>query len=222
MDKYTYDDVLTEKDVRTGKVDRRIIGKLGWFSDDMSGCLCKAEEESPCRLLDIVSTSNVPFVDEWRSSYQYYMPSKQQSEEEKCDDIIGRFGCGADGKVGIVLYHDEKGYSIRLNDLTIVKVAEKDFKTIKGHLQPFDISNILVRDVLHGKWIFYKKLDEEGNIHSSEMCIDRFELVMDHLMRLQYGHVIAGDMWLTPCALLDEWHFFDSTPCGVVVEDKEE
>ena len=37
MGKYSYDDVLTEKDVRTGKVDRRIIGKLGWFSDDMSG-----------------------------------------------------------------------------------------------------------------------------------------------------------------------------------------
>ena len=99
MDKYTYDDVLTEKDVRTGKVDRRIIGKLGWFSDDMNGCLCEAEEEVPRRLLDIVGTSSVPFVDEWHSSYQYFLLSKQHRMEEEKDDAKWLFGCDADGKI---------------------------------------------------------------------------------------------------------------------------
>ena len=120
MDEYTYDDVLTEKDVRTGKVDiGSIIGKLGWFSDDMSGCLCEVDEEEPRRLLAIRSESSYPFVDELNEPYQCFMLSKQQPEEDYGNDKKWRFGGGGDGREGVVIDHHGNEYSLRLNDPTI-------------------------------------------------------------------------------------------------------
>lgn len=222
--KYGYDDVLTEKDVLTGKVDMRsIIGKLGWFADDMSGCLCEAEEESPCRLRGINDTSNVPFVNEWFERYQYFMPSKQQPEEE--DDATWQFGCDADGKVGVLMYHDEDRQTcfMRFNDLTYKNIPERDYKKIKGHLEPFDISDISVRTLLDGKRITHEDIDIRGRTHTIDACIYGFELVQDSFMRIKNGHVIASDMRLSPSEMLDKWLFAEGgTPCGVVVEDKEE
>lgn len=224
MDKYTYDDVLTEKDVRTGKVDRRIIGKLGWFSDDMSGCLCEAEEEAPRRLLDIVGTSSVPFVDEWHSGYQYFLLSKQHRMEEEKDDAKWLFGCDADGKIGIVLYYDEDRqiYFMRFNNLILRAVPEKDFRKIRGHLEPFDISDISVRHTLRGEYIVGEEVDENGDTHLKDYCINGFDFTLDGLNRTRSGHILAGGMRITPLELLDKWHLLGGTPCGVVVEDKEE
>lgn len=224
MDKYTYDDVLTEKDVRTGKVDRRIIGKLGWFADDMSGCLCEAEEEAPRRLLNIVGASNVPFVDEWHSSYQYFLLSKQHRMEEKKDDAKWLFGCDADGEIGIVLYYDEdrQTYFMRFNKLILRSVPEKDFRKIRGHLEPFDISDISVRHTLRGEYIVCEEVDENGDTHLKDYCINGFDFALDGLNRTRSGHILAGGMRITPLELLDKWNFLGGTPCGVVVEDKEE
>ena len=224
MGKYSYDDVLTEKDVRAGKVDRRIIGMLGWFSDDMTGCLCEAEEEAPCRLLNIVGTSNVPFVDEWHSSYQYFLPSKQHRMEEEKDDVKWLFGRDADGKIGMALYYDEgrHTYSMRFNNLISGDVSEKDFRKISGHLEPFDISYIHVRHALRGEYIVGEEVDENGDTHLKDYCINGFDLVLDGMGRTKGGHILAGGMRITPLELLNRWHFLGGTPCGVVVEDKEE
>lgn len=78
---YTYDDVITTKDVATGKVRKEdIIGKQGWFEDTLDDALVVAGKGgNPSKVLRDVDT--VLFYDNDDSGHYFFLPKKEPEKE---------------------------------------------------------------------------------------------------------------------------------------------
>lgn len=85
MGKYTYDDIVTVKDILTGKVKKEdIIGKRGWVFDIIPNNLNSAPElilRGKRRLIHI-DTSNVhPFKDNYDTDWHFFLPYKEPEKK---------------------------------------------------------------------------------------------------------------------------------------------
>ena len=74
---YTYDDIVTAKDILTGKVkEEDIIGKMGWFSDyivDLPDCAGSRRD----KLEEIASHADYPFKEKGGTYWRYFLPEKE-------------------------------------------------------------------------------------------------------------------------------------------------
>ena len=85
--KYTYDDVVTAKDILTGRVKKEdIIGKTGWFLDcipkDMSLNTIMRLVGNPKTLKDVDTNMGNSFVSDelvGEDVYLYFLPEKEES-----------------------------------------------------------------------------------------------------------------------------------------------
>lgn len=85
--KYTYEDVVTAKDILTGHVKKEdIIGKKGWFLDcipqDMSLNTIMRLVGNPKTLKDFDADRSYPFVSDelvGKGVYLYFLPEKEES-----------------------------------------------------------------------------------------------------------------------------------------------
>ena len=85
--KYTYEDIVTAKDVLTGRVNKEdIIGKKGWFLDcipiDMSLNTIMRLVGNPKTLKDFDADRSCPFVSDelvGEGVYLYFLPEKEES-----------------------------------------------------------------------------------------------------------------------------------------------
>ena len=84
---YTYDDIITAKDILTGRVKKEdIIGKTGWFMDcipiDMSLNTIMRLVGNPKTLKDFDADRSCPFVSDelvGEGVYLYFLPEKEES-----------------------------------------------------------------------------------------------------------------------------------------------
>lgn len=85
--KYTYDDIITAKDILTGKVNEKdVIGKKGWFLDcipqDMSLNTIMRLAGNSHTLKDIDLSVSCPFISDETidvNVYLYFLPEKEES-----------------------------------------------------------------------------------------------------------------------------------------------
>ena len=135
--KYTYEDVVTVKDILTGRVkEEDIIGKKGWFLDcipqNMNPDEFRNQNGEYDRLLIIKRKYDCPFFLENSSlTYTYFIPDKEESAakpllkkgdrvrivkewedfNEECNPTIGDTGrieeIDEDGNVKVVLDSDD-------------------------------------------------------------------------------------------------------------------
>ena len=86
MEKYTYKDVVTIKDVMTGEVDKdALIGKKGWVGDNIVDALGNANRnEGMCTLsgIDDIPHQTYPFIVN-NTGFVYFVPAKNEDEEER-------------------------------------------------------------------------------------------------------------------------------------------
>ena len=90
---YTYDDIVTAKDIRAGKVRKEdIIGKQGWFFDAIPADLNEVVLESmdaPGRygvLEDVAMDESFPLRDEY-DSWIYFLPEKEEPRTDTFGEI---------------------------------------------------------------------------------------------------------------------------------------
>ena len=154
--KYTYDDIVTAKDILTGKVKKEdIIEKKGWFFDcipqDMS---LKAIENMtrPCCLKDVKLDCVCPFIPdaEDRCSRTYFLPEKEESApiprfkigdrvkiveewigfEGEYTPTIGKIGrieeIDNDGTVGVLFDSDNDFWWYRLDAVELIEDEEPE------------------------------------------------------------------------------------------------
>ena len=86
--KYTYEDIVTAKDVLTGRVNKEdIIGKKGWFLDciprDMSLNTIVRLTGGPETLKDFNADGFYSFVNDKGCVYIYFLPEKGPSYKER-------------------------------------------------------------------------------------------------------------------------------------------
>lgn len=105
---YTYDDIVTAKDILTGRVKREdIIGKKGWFFDcmpkDMS--LDTIKREISHTLKDVNPSLAWPFISDETTGdgiYQHFLPEKEKSYEERQKEWIAANNIKLGDKVRIL------------------------------------------------------------------------------------------------------------------------
>ena len=108
---YTYDDIVTAKDILTGKVKKDdIIGKNGWLLDaiphDMSLNVIARLGVHVC-LMEINLENTAPFGD-GGIPFTYFLPEKGKSYEERQNEWLKANDIGEGNKVRIV--RKAKGY----------------------------------------------------------------------------------------------------------------
>lgn len=85
---YTYDDIVTAKDILTDRVKREdIIGKKGWFFDCIPKDISLNNIFRICQyhgaLLAYDGDADFPFRDINNNGYTYFLPEKEESYEER-------------------------------------------------------------------------------------------------------------------------------------------
>ena len=77
---YTYDDIITTKDIATGKVKKEdIIGKQGWFGDTLDDMLVIAGTGFETKELRDVDTTQFYFND--KSGSYFFLPKKETEKK---------------------------------------------------------------------------------------------------------------------------------------------
>lgn len=105
---YAYDDIVTAKDIRTGKVRKEdIIGKQGWFFNtipsDMSEDAIEHIEPSVYGVLtDISMADTFPFYEAGCNSWTCFLPEKKKPYEERQAEWIEANGIEIGDKVRIL------------------------------------------------------------------------------------------------------------------------
>ncbi len=191
---YAYNDIVTAKDIRTGKVRKEdIIGKQGWFFNtipsDMSEDAIECIEPSRYGVLNDIAM-NKPFP--FRVTYDgwgFFLPEKKKPYEErqaewvkendiqdgdkvrllrKAEDHEDGWGCyWGTGIVGDV------GKIIGLDSLWGVRVSFSEssywypffvLEKVKEEYIPFDLSLQEDRDALRDRWIRCRQTGSEYRI----------------------------------------------------------
>lgn len=217
---YTYDDIVTAKDILTGKVkEEDIIGKSGWFSD----CLFKPEEpidECYSTLKEVDTSDPLTFKDDDNVPWQYFLPEKEKSYEERQAEWVKENNLKVGDRVRIVKEWNgfEKGnkptvgetgriesintisVGVRLDSdngwwwygLDAVELIEDEPAYI-----PFDLSDPKDRDALRDKWVKAKLTGIEARV-------------------IGFGavEVILIDRGYITDELLKDFTFLDGSPVG--------
>ena len=225
--KYTYEDVITVKDILTGKVKKEdIIGKTGWASDYFPIDL------NPFDLIEVtlarINTGHKnPFQDKasglW---FSYFIPEKDEIKGFSVGDRVrivkdwdgfggshkltigetGRIESVFDDAVKVRLDSDNDWwwYSPDAVELIEDKAALSPIESKdKPAYIPFDLSKEEDRDALRDKWVI-------SNNTRRELKISAFE-------ELDSGTWIASMTWLSSSTgegLLAGYTFLDGSPVG--------
>lgn len=138
-EKYTYDDVITAKDILTGAVDKEsLIGKTVYYSDLLTSIVMYASsDDGKGKLLEVDIDDSIvrPFLVDtpggdkvWRS---YIIPKKEKSYEERQAEWVEKVGLKAGDKVRILRKFDDckQGFHCGMNpegqmDCLVGKVVE--------------------------------------------------------------------------------------------------
>lgn len=192
--KYTYEDVITAKDILTGKVKKEdIIGNKGWFLDiipsDMSlNTIGRIGSYGP--LVDIQSEYAHLFVSFGNSGFMYFLPEKEESAAKPKFKIGDRVrivkewdGFGGShkltiGETGRIESVFDDAVKVRLdsdNDWWWYKPDAVEMIEDKAALSPvegkdkpayipFDLSKEEDRDALRDKWIVCRYNGNEARI----------------------------------------------------------
>ena len=87
MTEYTYEDIVTAKDLLTGKVKAEdIINKVGWFMDELPFDLSLNLLERACprkKLFAVDPSEPQPFffMEDGKKSFTYFLPEKESAPE---------------------------------------------------------------------------------------------------------------------------------------------
>ena len=105
---YTYDDIITAKDILAGKVKPEdIVGKDGWFTDVTSNLKLAIDKDEMAILvsgtLDHIDDNDIiKFSSEGGSSWNYFIPKKEKPYEERQAEWIKENDIKVGDKVRIV------------------------------------------------------------------------------------------------------------------------
>lgn len=233
---YTYDDIVTAKDIATGKVKvEDIIGKKGWFLDCIPRDLSKKRLEftgSCGDFSDFDYDANFPFYD-GENSWQYFLPEKEKSYEERQAEWVKSNNLKVGDKVRIVKewpgFEDGSNPTIGMtgkiesvDDLYAkVRLDSGDWwyykldalKPLKDEPEyiPFNLSLKEDRDFLRGQWIKQKDSPKK-----TEMQIIGFRITeTDKEWCCDLGS------WVPAEDLLSDWVFLYGSPVGRLANDQQ-
>ena len=191
---YTYDDIVTAKDILTGRVKKEdIIGKKGWFFDcipqDMRlNTIMRSTRFHCLEYVDL--SSNCPFFPEDECSWTYFLPEKEESYKERQAKWVKANNLKPGDKVRILrtAEKNEDGWGItwvlQMDETvgeigTVMDIFDDDSgirvdrwiypyfvleKVNEPAYIPFDLSREEDRNFLRGKWIISKSEGREEMI----------------------------------------------------------
>lgn len=164
---YTYDDVITAKDIVTGRVkEEDIIGKKGIFidsiPDDMSlNTLLRAGCEG--KLIKFTGSYMSPFWGDNDTKWIYFIPDKEESPglRFKVGDRV-KHNHGIATVVKVDKSDPELTYRIQFEEGGLLWVRESNISPAEDEPAyiPFDLLKPEDRDFLRGKWVRRKNVDE--------------------------------------------------------------
>lgn len=232
MEKYTYKDVVTIKDIMTGEVDKdALMGKKGWMGDCIKDALKMANRnDSMCQLhgIDYDQEAVYPFISDG-TGFIYFVPAKNQdADNEDTEDRPlrkGDFVRLRNGVMGVCLRDARHGKDseilvwLGMEDWTHELVC--DLTRVDGHFEPYDFSDRLVRKSLMGMIV-----ETDGDFCG---LAGKFECVVTGFYVSGYDaeiglpvSVICHGRAFTSEEFLENCRFFNGMPCGRPVEGKEE
>lgn len=139
--------------------------------------------------------------------FPYFVLEKVEEPEFKVGDFV-KLPCGS---VGVVVESNNNVLiTVRENGLALRDIEPYKLEHIKAHLEPFDLKDKNIREVLLGERITHYRLNDG----LMERQIVGFDVNSEQ-------YLILGDSRIEPeVALSHEWTFMDGSPCGIVVEDE--
>ena len=234
---YTYEDIVTVKDVLTGKVkEEDIIGKKGWFLDcipqNMNPDEFRNQNGEYDRLLIIERKYDCPFFLENSSlTYTYFIPDKEESAakpllkkgdrvrivkewedfNEECNPTIGDTGrieeIDEDGNVKVVLDSDNDWWWYSPDAVELIE-DKAALSPVEGKDKPAYIPFDLSREE-DRNFLRGKWIKQKDNPKKTEMQIIGFRITeTEHAWCCDLG------MWVPAEDLLSDWVFLDGSPIG--------
>lgn len=226
---YTYDDIITAKDVISGKVRKEdIIGKKGWFLEvmplDMSLNTVIRLAGTSHTLKEIDTSQSHVFITDRRFTYLYFLPEKEESlHNGETVQIFKTFSIGDRvivsetikqwhlwcsemdytlGLTGTVKSIDDEGLCrVYFNDLSTYFWYPNQCLERVSEYEPFDLSEEEDKAKLRGAWVRHKNSGREYAITG---------LYLDETP----PYVEINDNGYEPEYLLEDYEFVDGTPCG--------
>ena len=240
MAEYTYDDIITAKDMLTGKVRKEdLIGKDGWFTD-VPGNLKRAIDKDDMDILvsgtlDQIDDARVRFFSEKDTPWDYFIPKKESTYEERQAEWIKENDIKVGDKVRIVRKAraneggwdnnwvpsmsdtvGEVGRVIDDSSAVGIRVETDDcsfaypyfvLEKVEPKYIPFDLGKEEDRARLRGAWI--RRKDYPG---------DEYQIVgisiTNNLVFFDDSAQLVTDVLLERC------EFVDGSPCGRLVEEE--
>lgn len=234
---YTYDDIITAKDILTGRVKKEdIIGKTGWFMDSMpcDMSLDGIERESKHYCLRHVELNwKCPFFadDGDGGTWTYFLPEKEESAP------IPRFKIG--DRVKIVKEWDGfvKGYNPTIGETGRIEEID-EYESVKVVLdsdgdfwwyRPDSVELIEDKAALspvEGKdkpaYIPFDLSKEEDRNFLRGKWIKQKDIPKKTEMQIIGFRITEAEqawccdlgMWVPAEDLLSDWVFLDGSPCG--------
>ena len=222
MTNYTIDDVVTVKDILSGRIDvQDLIGKEGYFFDIFT--LSDANEI--VGLNDLRTLQNVKLDDtcvfyDGMSRWSYFIPKK--NPEFRVGDFIRD---PESDLLGMILEDCGDGYyRVRFNGewKSTLERAYR-FTHVSAHMKPFDLDNPKVREDLMGEVI---RMDNIADVTAHDMI--KHEILELMITGFKYlsdigWKVMMNNFMNTADVLLNTFNatFLDGFPFGVITTDKE-
>lgn len=231
---YAYDDIVTAKDIRTGKVRKEdIIGKQGWFFDtipsDMSEDAIEHIEPSGYGVLTDISMADAfPFYEAGCDSWICFLPEKDRPYEERQAEWIKANDIGVGDKVRILRKFEpyEDGCSAqmnregRMNRLigTVGKICLITDGAISVMSEGFDYPWLwpyFVLEKVDEEYIpFDLSLQEDRDALRDRWVRSRCTGIEARVIGIAAVEVILGDRGYTAEELLEDFTFLDGSPVG--------
>ena len=234
MEEYTYKDVVTIKDIMSGEVDDESLeGKWGWTGDSIEDVLRYANNDFISNMIEMVDTENLhsdhPFFD-GRDYWSYFIQDRDQGRHESCGDeesyLVGDIvRLKSSGNLGVCLSNSlcdsDSFVVVKLDDMNLQSAHARDLEHAKAHFDPFDFSSKDVRRSLIGRVVEYDM--NPGNCRDKVECmVTGFVVGTNGADGSQKACAICGYSTFSADEFLEECRFIDETPCGQIVEDKED
>ena len=134
MAEYTYDDVITAKDILTGAVDKEsLIGKTVYYSDLLTSIVRYASiDDGKGKLLKVDIDDSIvrPFLVDTSGGdkvwWSYIIPEKEKSYEERQAEWVEKVGLKAGDKVRILKQFNigERGVPFGFNDAMLSLIGD--------------------------------------------------------------------------------------------------
>lgn len=233
MEEYTYNDVVTIKDIMTGEVDEKSLkGKWGWTGDSIKDVLRYANGDFDTRMIEMVDTENLnydhPFFD-GLDYMRYFVPAKNQdADNEDTEDRPlrkGDFVRLRSGRVGVCMANDRLGENeiidIWFDPRNSACISACNLTRVDGHFEPIDFTDRNTREEYMGM-----KVEMDADSYG---LAGKFECIVTGFHVSEYDAeiglsvlVLCHGRAFTPEEFLEDCRFLNGVPCGRPVEDKEE